>query len=108
MSTKLVPATLAAVLLGGTAIADVPSVAVDIAPVHSLVARVMDGVGSPDLVIPPGASPHEYSLRPSEAEAFWSTFLISGFLTLCHVCNLAQSVEAAFPYFYKLVSLEFI
>ncbi len=69
MSTKLVPATLTAVLLGGTAIADVPSVAVDIAPIHSLVARVMDGVGSPDLVIPPGASPHEYNLRPSEAEA---------------------------------------
>ncbi len=69
MSTKLMPVTLTAVLLGGTAIADVPSVAVDIAPVHSLVARVMDGVGSPDLVIPPGASPHEYNLRPSEAEA---------------------------------------
>ena len=69
MSTKLMPVTLTTVLLGGTAIADVPSVAVDIAPVHSLVARVMDGVGSPDLVIPPGASPHEYNLRPSEAEA---------------------------------------
>ena len=69
MSTKLMPVTLTTVLLGGTAIADVPSVAVDIAPVHSLVARVMDGVGSPDLVIPPGASPHEYNLRPSQAEA---------------------------------------
>ncbi|MEX0310312.1 MAG: zinc ABC transporter substrate-binding protein, partial [Tateyamaria sp.] len=45
----------------------VPSVAVDIAPVHSLVARVMEGVGTPDLVIQPQASPHEYSLRPSEA-----------------------------------------
>ncbi|MBO6777603.1 MAG: zinc ABC transporter substrate-binding protein [Marinibacterium sp.] len=69
MSTKLMPVTLTTVLLGGTATADVPSVAVDIAPVHSLVARVMDGIGSPDLVIPPGASPHEYNLRPSEAEA---------------------------------------
>jgi zinc transport system substrate-binding protein len=49
--------------------ADVPRVAVDIAPVHSLVARVMEGVGTPDLILPPGASPHEYSLRPSEAAA---------------------------------------
>ncbi|KIT15763.1 zinc ABC transporter substrate-binding protein [Jannaschia aquimarina] len=49
--------------------AEIPRVAVDIAPVHSLVARVMQGVGEPDLIIPPGASPHEYQLRPSEAAA---------------------------------------
>ncbi len=69
MSRKLLPASLTAALLGTTAMADVPSVAVDIAPIHSLVARVMNGVGTPDLVIPAGASPHEYSLRPSEAAA---------------------------------------
>ena len=49
--------------------ADVPSVATDIPPVHSLVARVMEGVGAPDLIIRAGASPHSYSLRPSEAAA---------------------------------------
>ncbi|MDJ0639553.1 MAG: zinc ABC transporter substrate-binding protein [Paracoccaceae bacterium] len=69
MSRKLLPVTIAGALLGTTALADAPSVAVDIAPVHSLVARVMDGVGTPDLVIPPGASPHEHTLRPSEAAA---------------------------------------
>jgi zinc transport system substrate-binding protein len=37
--------------------------------VHSLVARVMDGVDTPALIIAAGASPHEYSLRPSEAAA---------------------------------------
>jgi ABC-type Zn2+ transport system substrate-binding protein/surface adhesin len=63
------PALVTATLMGGTAMADVPRVAVDIAPVHSLVARVMDGVGTPDLILPPGATPHEYSLRPSEAAA---------------------------------------
>ncbi len=51
------------------AIASPPKVVADIAPVHSLVAQVMAGVGEPDLVIRPGASPHEYTLRPSEAEA---------------------------------------
>ncbi|WP_194436616.1 zinc ABC transporter substrate-binding protein [Vibrio fluminensis] len=49
--------------------AQAPNVAVDIAPLHSLVAQVMDGVGEPDLLIRPEASPHEYSLRPSEAKA---------------------------------------
>ncbi|MFB9149713.1 zinc ABC transporter substrate-binding protein [Roseovarius ramblicola] len=46
-----------------------PQVATDIAPVHALVARVMDGVGEPALIVPPGASPHGYSMRPSEAAA---------------------------------------
>ncbi|MDJ1015074.1 MAG: zinc ABC transporter substrate-binding protein [Paracoccaceae bacterium] len=69
MSRKLIPLSITAALLGSTAYADAPSVAVDIAPVHSLVARVMEGVGTPDLVIQPGGSPHEYNLRPSEAQA---------------------------------------
>ena len=69
MSRKLLSLSLTATLMGGTAFAEVPRVAVDITPVHSLVARVMDGVGTPDLIIQSGASPHEYSLRPSEASA---------------------------------------
>jgi zinc transport system substrate-binding protein len=73
-SLPLLP--LAALVTSTAALADVPRVAVDIAPVHSLVARVMDGVGAPDLVIPPGASPHEYSLRPSEARALQEADLV--------------------------------
>ena len=69
MSRNLLPLGLAALATAGTAHAEVPAVAVDIAPVHSLVARVMEGVGEPDLIVPPGASPHGYSLRPSEAKA---------------------------------------
>ena len=69
MSRKLLSYTAIGLILGSTAIADVPKVAVDIAPVHSLVSRVMEGVGSPKLIIPAGASPHEYSLRPSEAKS---------------------------------------
>ena len=69
MSRKLLSLSLTATLIGGIAFAEVPRVAVDITPVHSLVARVMDGVGTPDLIIQSGASPHEYSLRPSEASA---------------------------------------
>lgn len=76
MSRKLLPISIAAALMGGTAMADVPNVAVDIAPVHSLVARVMEGVGTPDLIVQPGGSPHEYNLRPSEASALQEANLV--------------------------------
>lgn len=46
-----------------------PTVATDIAPVHALAARVMQGLGEPTLLLPPGASPHGYALRPSDAAA---------------------------------------
>lgn len=78
MSTLRLPLCVTAALLTSTSLvsADVPNVAVDIAPVHSLVAKVMDGVGSPSLIIPAGASPHEYSLRPSEASALQDADLV--------------------------------
>jgi zinc transport system substrate-binding protein len=60
---------LMAALLSSAAIADVPRVATDIAPVHSLVAQIMQGLGEPSLIVQPGASPHGYSMRPSEARA---------------------------------------
>ena len=58
------------------AAAEVPRVAVDVAPVHSLVAMVMADVGTPDLVMPPGSSPHDHSLRPSEAAALQDADLL--------------------------------
>ena len=69
MSRKLFSISAVAILLGSSAIADVPNVSVDIAPLHSLVASVMNGVGVPNLIIPPGSSPHDHQLRPSEAKA---------------------------------------
>lgn len=70
-SSVLKNGAAAVVLLAGAgaAWAEVPKVAADIAPVHGLVARVMQGLGEPALVVPPGASPHGYSMRPSEARA---------------------------------------
>jgi len=44
-----------------------PRVVADIPPVHALAAEVMRGVGAPDLILPPGAHPHDYAMRPSEA-----------------------------------------
>ena len=41
-------------------------VVASINPIHSLVTRVMAGVGEPELLIKDGQSPHSYSLRPSD------------------------------------------
>jgi len=60
----------------GAARAEAPGVATDIPPVHSLVAQVMDGAGAPALVVRPGASPHGYAMRPSEAAALQSADLV--------------------------------
>ena len=68
---KILSASLAALLLSasvGTALA-APQVAVSVKPVHSLVAAVMDGVGTPSLIVKGAASPHTYSLKPSDASA---------------------------------------
>ncbi len=76
MSRTLLPISLAAALASGAAFADVPRVATDITPIHSLVARVMDGLGEPENVIQQGASPHEYALRPSEAASLQEADLV--------------------------------
>lgn len=53
-----------------------PRVATDIPPVHSLVARVMQGIGEPALILPPGVSPHGHAMRPSEAAALAEAELV--------------------------------
>ena len=66
---KIVLSAAMTVLMAKAAMADVPNVVTDIAPVHGLVARVMEGVGTPQLIVPPSASPHDHAMRPSEARA---------------------------------------
>ncbi|MCV3274324.1 zinc ABC transporter substrate-binding protein [Roseobacter sinensis] len=71
---RVFPACLA--LLSSPALAEAPQVVTDIAPIHSLVAQVMEGVGAPDVILPPGASPHAYAMRPSEARALSQADLV--------------------------------
>ena len=42
-------------------------VAVDIAPVHSIVSQVVGDKVDLNLIVPVNASPHDYAMRPSEA-----------------------------------------
>lgn len=43
-----------------------PRIVVSIKPLHDLVTGVTEGVTAPVLLVPGGASPHDYALRPSE------------------------------------------
>lgn len=54
----------------------VPKVAADILPVQSIVAAVMQGLSKPDVILEPGASPHGYSLRPSDARVLSSADIV--------------------------------
>ncbi|NOU05994.1 MAG: zinc ABC transporter solute-binding protein [Hyphomicrobiaceae bacterium] len=53
-----------------------PRVVVTIKPVHSLVAKVMGSTGTPALIVDGNASPHTYSLKPSDAKALTDAEII--------------------------------
>lgn len=54
----------------------VPQVMVTIKPIHSLVAGVMQNVGTPQLLLTGGESPHTYNLRPSQMQQLTDSALI--------------------------------
>ncbi len=58
------------------AAADGPKVVASIKPVHAFVAGLMAGVGEPDLIVKGAASPHTFSLRPSDAKAIANADLV--------------------------------
>ncbi|WP_045838198.1 zinc ABC transporter substrate-binding protein [Hyphomicrobium sp. 99] len=60
---------LALAKISGAAAAETPKVVVTIKPIHSLVSRIMDGVGEPQLIVEGSASPHTFTLKPSTARA---------------------------------------
>ncbi|MEB0197348.1 zinc ABC transporter substrate-binding protein [Pseudomonas sp. 5S4] len=61
----IVVALSASVLMISSANADV-RVLTSIKPLQLIAAAVQDGVGKPEVLLPPGASPHNYALRPSD------------------------------------------
>ncbi len=85
-----------------------------IKPIHSLVAGVMDGLGSPSLIVDGSNSPHNFSLKPSHAKMiedaeiiFWvgedlETFMIK---SLESIANNATKVS--FMYLDNITKLKF-
>ncbi len=51
-------------------------VVTDIAPIQSLVAQVMDGVGTPDVLISGAASPHDFQFTFAQAQSVQDADLV--------------------------------
>ncbi|MFA1626811.1 zinc ABC transporter substrate-binding protein [Rhizobium mongolense] len=68
-----IPAIL---LAGASKAADAPAVVTSIKPIHSLVSAIMQGVGTPELIVDGAASPHTYNVKPSDASALQSAKVI--------------------------------
>lgn len=70
-----------------------------IAPFHALVSAVMGNLGVPELLLKPGASPHHYTLRPSEIKVlqdaeviFWGGPQLESFLV-----KPLSTIERSYP-----------
>ncbi|MGL6244070.1 zinc ABC transporter substrate-binding protein [Pseudomonas sp.] len=68
-------AFVASFLLIGSVQADV-KVLTSIKPLQLIAAAVQDGVAIPEVLLPPGASPHNYALRPSDVRKVQSVDLV--------------------------------
>lgn len=75
MRLRSVPFALSMSLVAAPALA-APKVVASIQPIHSLVTGVMEGVAEPRLLVPAGASPHGYQMRPSDAAALQDADLV--------------------------------
>ena len=62
--------------LGTASLAETPKVMVDISPVHALVSMVMGETGAPGLLLQKGADPHDFQLRPSQAQELEAADLV--------------------------------
>jgi zinc transport system substrate-binding protein len=69
LATGLTLAIPAILFAGAARTADAPVVVTSIKPVHSLVSAIMEGVGRPELIVDGAASPHHYTMKPSNARA---------------------------------------
>jgi zinc transport system substrate-binding protein len=88
------------------ALAEAPRVVASIKPIHALVASVMGDLGTPDLIVEGAASPHAYSLKPSNAAAleaadlvFWTghgleLFLEDSITTLAPKATIVELAES--------------
>ena len=78
MRRLVMAAGIAAALMGFASLpaAAAPKVVVSILPIHSLVAGVMQGVAEPALLVPVGASPHTYAMKPSDARLLQSADVV--------------------------------
>ncbi len=69
-------AAILAVVMVSPAVAEVPRVVTDFGPVQSLVMDVMGDLGTPVMLMEGGADPHDFQLRPSQAQQLQEADLV--------------------------------
>ena len=102
---KLLKSSLIALTLSATSLSNACAdmkVVTSIKPIHSLVASVMQGAGTPSLIVEGANSPHNYALKPSQARnlqeadiVFWMGHDLEAFLesTIETIAKDAKSVS---------------
>jgi zinc transport system substrate-binding protein len=90
-------------LTGGAASAQDLAVVATIKPVHALVAQVMGDTGEPKLLVGGTASPHTYSLKPSDAKALNNARLI--FRVSEDIEPFTRKIVAALPKTVTVITL---
>lgn len=66
MFPRFLPALLCGLLLSFPIAAATPGVVTTIKPLQLIAAAVLEDIASPEVLLPPAASPHNYALRPSD------------------------------------------
>ena len=104
---RIFASALALALYPAAVRGEAPEVVASFKPVQSLVAAIMEGVGTPVLIVKGAASPHSYALSPSDAQAlqdariiFWigdglETFLHKAIETLPEGARSVELAEVA-------------
>ena len=90
-------------LTGGSAGAEDLAVVATIKPVHALVTQVMGDTGQPKLLVGGTASPHTYSLKPSDAKALNNARLI--FRVSEDIEPFTRKIVAALPKTVTVITL---
>ena len=73
---RFLPILAATLCFFGSPLGAQPRVVASFPAIQSIVAGVMDGIGTPDTVVKGGASPHVYALRPGDARALEAADLV--------------------------------
>ena len=68
--------SLSTLLLSTAAFADAPKVVTDFGPIDSLVRQVMGDLGQPFMLLPKGGDPHDFQMKPSQAQALSDADLV--------------------------------
>lgn len=72
MKTKLLLLILALPVMAFSS----PRIVTSIAPIHSIVSQITEGVGEPQLLVSPDRSPHDFQLTPNELRSLLSADLV--------------------------------